>query len=221
MVELAIIVVALFALFISIIAITLTAILWQRVGDLRYSVKQLNKSWRSILSMAKPDDKLATVNETPITRIPFPPEDPNKLLAAPLSIPTRYGQTIAKDWLTHYAPGTTWAEVVSKFYDRAAADPAVFSYFSRTDMTALKKHFTQVMIAITHKGITVGDRNMLIRVHSKVRSQEGLPITAQIYDAVIDTLISVLVECKIPATAIYELDKMLMKADLKSALVQH
>lgn len=143
-------------------------------------------------------------------------DDPNRVLAQPPQVPTGIGPLATGDWLTHYAvPGTTWPGVVGEFYTRLLKIQPVRELFPESPGRAaqIKAHFTRVMVTITKKGITVKDREDLRAAHAH------LPITGDIYDIVINTLIDVLTEVQVPGYAIQDLGRMLGEAELREVIV--
>jgi hypothetical protein len=143
-----------------------------------------------------------------------------EVLQPPPTVRDASGRTVTvKDWLTHYWPdGPGWPAIVTEFYNRAAADPAIAEFFASTNMTALQKHFTHAMIIVTKDGVTVPIRDYMARVHAGLRNRAGQPISGAIYDRTINVLVQVLVDANIPDDAINELARTV--TPLREAIVQ-
>jgi truncated hemoglobin YjbI len=152
----------------------------------------------------------------------LPPDEGARLgvLQPPPTVWDAAGRPITvKDWLTHYWPeGPGWPAIVAEFYNRAAADPAIAEFFRRTDMPALRKHFTHMMIILTKDGVTVATRDYLANAHAGLRNKAGRPITGDIYDSTINVLVQVLVDAGIPDDAINELARTV--TPLRAAIVR-
>lgn len=112
-----------------------------------------------------------------------------------------------RDWLVHHHPHRdhVWSSVVSDFYTRAGAVPVVADYFRNTNMDQLQRHFTRALIMVTHTGVTRGMVARISERHRDVRASDGKPITSEIYDAVISTLVGVLVAHGVPNRGIQAL----------------
>jgi hypothetical protein len=137
-----------------------------------------------------------------------PPEDrrrPDEVVTEP---PMIDGVTLYQ-WLTTRSPhrDNVWPLVVREFYERAAAEPAVLAYFHRTlakpdGMNILQGHFLRALHTVADKGITVGTLRYLRAKHARVDTLAGVPITGPVYDAVIATLVAVLVRYGVPQAGI-------------------
>jgi len=126
--------------------------------------------------------------------VPDALRDPRELLAPP---PMIDGVTV-RDWLiNHTHRDGVWAEVVTEFYDRAAAVPEVADYF-RVILARpggreyLETHFTRALVLVTHHGVTRGLKEAMRVAHAPIRSSDGHGITSGTWDAVIGTLVDVL-----------------------------
>lgn len=151
---------------------------------------------------------------------PTEAEDLGRVVAQPPQVRTPDGAVATGDWLQHYArPGVTWPGVVVEFYKRLEQIPVVDSYFYAADRPQVRGHFAGVAVKITRQGITVGDVETLRTVHAGVRNRRGQPITGEVYDLVINTLVAVLRDNGVPMSALQDLGRMLAEADLRSVLV--
>lgn len=132
-----------------------------------------------------------------------PDPHPTDVLAPP---PMIDGVSL-RTWLVHHHPSRehVWPEVVAEFYDRAAAVPAVFSYFHGVDLDVLRSHFTAALVIVTHAGATRGAVDLVATRHGGVRNAAGVPITSDVYDAVIGTLVAVLRDARVPEHALAQL----------------
>lgn len=133
-------------------------------------------------------------------------------------------QDTVKDWLTHYAvkrnpDGThvTWPQVVAEFYNRAADDPEVASYFFKTDIRRLRPHMAKAMVHVTRDGVAPETLAAMARAHAGVTNERGVPITGRIYDKVIAVLGQVLAEHGVSQPAIEQLATTV--APLRAAIV--
>jgi hypothetical protein len=125
-----------------------------------------------------------------------------------LAPPPMIGGDTLRDWLIHYRKAPeAWADVTREFYRRAAAAPAVADYFVGVDWPQLQRHFTAALILITHTGVTRDLPATASRWHHGVRNSHGDPITPQVYDAVINTLVGVLRDFDVPEDALAQLGR--------------
>jgi len=147
---------------------------------------------------------------------PAPPaRGPDELIAPPLT--TDEGDTV-RNWLRHHSRrDLTWGHVVTAFYQRAAADPQIASYFVGVDMERLQRHFVATLVMITSRGLTAGAVRAMTLAHGSIRDTAGHPITGEVYDKVITTLVTILAENGVPADAINDLAGLV--APLRSAIV--
>jgi hypothetical protein len=136
-------------------------------------------------------------------RTSIEPAHPSNVLAPP---PMIDGVTL-RTWLVHHHPSRehVWPQVVAEFYDRARDVPAVFSYFHGVDLDQLRTHFTAALVIVTHAGATRGAVEHVATRHAGVRNAAGVPITSDVYDAVIDTLVAVLRDARVPEHALAQL----------------
>lgn len=149
---------------------------------------------------------------------PSPTPRSNRLVAeAPMvdGVPLR-------SWLVHYNPRRDgdgcWARVVAEFYNRAAADPEIASYFRNTDLDALRGHFTRALILVTANGLTAGAVEAMRNRHAAVTDADGRPITGPIYDRVIGVLVDILTETGVPRRGIAALAETI--APLREVIVR-
>lgn len=113
-----------------------------------------------------------------------------------------------RDWLQHYTQ-RSWPDAVREFYTRAAADPEVAPYFHAVDLPALQRHFTTAVILLTSKGLTRGTLRRMADRHASVRTPDGAPITAEIYNKVVGVLIDILTEWGVPKYALADLSRLI------------
>lgn len=116
----------------------------------------------------------------------------------------------------HPAGDNVWASVVAEFYHRASLVPTVASYFHRADMPRLHEHFTRALIMVSAHGLNHGTVKALRTRHAAVRDEANNPITPAVYDAVIDTLVGILVEQRVPHAYVVALGDTI--APLRDAL---
>jgi hemoglobin len=133
---------------------------------------------------------------------PAPHPRADELLAPPPMV----GSDTLRDWLIHYRNSPeAWADVTREFYDRAAGAPAVADYFVGVDWPRLKRHFMAALVLLTHTGVTRELPAIAARWHSDVRNSEGDPITPDIFDAVVETLVGVLRDYDVPEDTLGQL----------------
>lgn len=129
-----------------------------------------------------------------------------------------------RDWLIHQAGRDgVWSEVVHDFYTRAAGVPFVADYFR--DVLArpqgreeLERHFTRALLIVTHSGVTQRLVDAVGEKHGHVHNSHGQPITADVWDAVISTLVTVLRNHGVPERGINALGASI--APFRAALVK-
>lgn len=123
-----------------------------------------------------------------------------------LAPPPMVGGDTLRDWLIHYRNSPeAWADVTREFYNRAAGAPAVADYFVGVDWPRLQRHFTAALVLLTHSGVTRELPATAARWHSDVRNSDGDPITPDIFDAVIETLVGVLRDYDVPEDTLGQL----------------
>ena len=143
-----------------------------------------------------------------------PVRGPNDVVAAP---PTVRGDTV-RDWLRYYTHREgSWERVVTEFYRRAAADPAVAPYFAGADIERLQRHFVATMVMVTNSGLTARAVQSMTVAHAAVRTPDGVPITGAVFDRVVDVLVTVLSEHGVPDAALNELARVV--DPLRAAIV--
>lgn len=108
-----------------------------------------------------------------------------------------------RDMLVHLNPDrdNVWADVVREFYTRGLGVPAVAAYFYRTDRNRQEGHFLRALDLVASKGLTAGTIDFLRRKHGTITTPDGKPITGDVYDAVIGTLVDVLAAAGLPPQA--------------------
>jgi truncated hemoglobin YjbI len=136
--------------------------------------------------------------------------DPPRVAAPGASEPLR-------DWLRHFAGIDAWPVAVSRFYTRAAADPAIAVYFARVDMEKLQRHFLAALMIVTGQGVTVGVVRRMRDAHATVRNGAGAPITGEVWDATIGVLAEVLGELGTPPATLVALATTI--APIRAAIV--
>jgi hypothetical protein len=123
-----------------------------------------------------------------------------------LAPPPMIGGDTLRDWLVHYRQAPeAWTDVTREFYRRAAEAPEVADYFVGVDWPALQRHFTAALILLTHTGVTMDMPATAARWHHDVRNSAGDPITPEIFDAVVQTLVDVLRDFAVPEFALVQL----------------
>lgn len=140
------------------------------------------------------------------------------VVAAQLSDPPMVDGRTLRNWLVYQTRRDgVWSEVVAQFYERAAAVPEVADYFRNTDMETQQRHFTRALILVTHHGVTQRTLDNLADRHRRVLDSHGRPITPEVYETVIGTLVGVLREHQVPEYGIAELARTI--APFRAALV--
>ncbi len=165
---------------------------------------------REILAIPVPERVVTRYGAEKETNAPadLQDEDVNWQVTGP---PMVNGETLYH-YLVHTHPlgDNVWAAIVAEFYNRAAAVPAIKSYFWRVlerpeGMERLQFHFTQALIIVTKSGLSQRVLDMLEDKHKDVRDKDERRITPEIYDLAIDTLVGILREQQVPAKAIEQL----------------
>ncbi len=125
--------------------------------------------------------------------------DAQEMLAPPPMI----AEVTVRDYLVHNHPerSNAWPTVVHEFYSRAADVPWIADYFRNVDREVLEQHFTRALVLVLHTGVTAGLVRKMGDVHAAVRDSYGRPITPAVWDAVIGTLLAVLHDNGVPASA--------------------
>lgn len=141
-------------------------------------------------------------------------DDVDPVIAGP---PQVRGDSV-RDWLAHYTHGCySWNDAVARFYERAAADPQIASYFHGVDLAVLQRHFTAAMVIVTSKGLTIKTADRMAQLHSGVRDRNGNPVTGEVYDKTVGILVSVLAGMGVPRSAVEDLGDVV--ALLRRAIV--
>jgi len=157
--------------------------------------------------------------QPPAPTSPAPPAGLDPIISGPPQVPSSTGEVDnVRDFLLHHTRGRyTWADAVSRFYDRAAADPQIASYFHDVDLPELQRHFTAAISIVTSKGLSARTLIRMAEVHDRVCDREGRPITGEVYDKTVGILIGVLAEMGVPRRAVEELGDVV--APLRRAIV--
>jgi hypothetical protein len=121
--------------------------------------------------------------------------------------PPMVGDVTLFHWLKdrHPLKDAVWPAVVKEFYTRAANVDEIADYFNGVDMERLQLHFHRALVLVCDKGLTEGTIVVMRTKHASVRNSAKEPITYEIYDAVIDTLVAILREQQVPETALVQL----------------
>jgi hemoglobin len=127
------------------------------------------------------------------------------------------GPTPLRDWLRHLAGPDAWSEVVSRFYDRAAADPDIAGYFTGVDLARLQRHFLAALMIVTGQGVTVGVVRRMHAAHAGVCTPTGQPITEATWNATIGVLAGVLAELGTPPATLIALATTI--APIRAAII--
>lgn len=122
-----------------------------------------------------------------------------------------------RDWLKHLAGADAWSVVVSRFYARASSDPEIAAYFTDVDMPQLQRHFLAAIMIVTGQGVTAGVVRRMREAHTEVRDSRAVPITGEIWDAVVAILVGVLSEMHTPPATLVALGSTI--APLRAAIV--
>lgn len=125
-----------------------------------------------------------------------------------------------RDWLIHMNPlrDQVWPRVVEQFYQAAASVPQIADYFPEGVSDKLKQHFTRALMLVTSRGITRGTLQYLREKHLTVLNSQKQPITAEVYDAAIQALISILMKEGVPQRGIAALGQTI--APIKAEIVR-
>jgi truncated hemoglobin YjbI len=185
-------------------------------GTLGFIAYRLHRASSAALGTATPDaapDVSADPQSaTQLRAVPAADLDP--VIAGP---PKVRGDNV-RDWLTHHTRGRyTWKDAVAQFYDRAAADREIASYFAHTDLAELQRHFTRAIVIVTSTGLTAKTVVRMAEIHRGIRDEHGRPITGEVYDKVITALVSVLTDMGVQGRAINDLAEVV--APLRRAIV--
>jgi hypothetical protein len=176
--------------------------------------------------------ELVTAEVVDTTDQDAPQQPRHRLGDDQLTTPPMIGDVTMYQWLTRHHPtrDNAWANVVAEFYNRAATVPAVFAYFGHRDDAGqwqpltpaewqrLQSHFTRALILVTHTGVTGRLLRNLEERHADVRDADGNPITAEIYAAVVSTLLGVLRDYDVPEAGLRSLADTIQP--FRSALVR-
>lgn len=130
--------------------------------------------------------------------------DDDELLVAPPQIRGNH----LRDWLQHYTK-RSWPDAVREFYGRAASDPEIAPYFHGVALPALQRHFTAAIVLLTNTGLTKGTLRHLAHRHANVRTPDGTPITAEVYNKTVGVLIDILTEWGVPRYALADLSRLI------------
>jgi hemoglobin len=142
------------------------------------------------------------------------------IVAAPVVDDPVGGRMNLRSWAQQYHPQRdgVWTAIVKTFYELAAADPDVADYFGRMDMVPLQKHFVQVLVALTQRGLTMRMIQRLGDSHTYVANSVGVGITDSVFDKVGAALEGALRSQGVPEDTIDQVAEMLVP--IRSAMVQ-
>lgn len=115
-----------------------------------------------------------------------------------------------RDWLIHHTHRDgVWEDVVVQFYAGAAADPRVAPYFDEVDTARLQRHFLAALTVLTHAGLHRHTVERMAVAHRGVTTSIGVPITGEVWDVVVSTLVGVLVAHGAPSSVVEPLGALL------------
>jgi hemoglobin len=200
---------------------------WRRTSDPRIrrlirdalqeqQLEQETGSHRIEVARAEPDPEVVSAIHAHLAAEPDTAPTPSAAMRDPdapaprpsdlLVPPPMVGPDTLRDWLIHYRQDReAWTEVVEAFYTRAAQDPEIADYFVGVDWPRLQRHFTAALVLLTHTGVTRDLPATAARWHSDVCNSDGDPITPDIFDAVIETLVGVLRDYDVPEDTLGQL----------------
>lgn len=154
--------------------------------------------------MTEPDDRTVFYGGLPTDHL---------LVPAPVVYdPANPEPFTLRDWLVHYNPhrDNAWPHVVGRFYAEAAQMPSIASFFAGVDMAGLQRHFTAMLMIVSHHGLTVGTVERMREAHGSVRDEAGRPITTAVYDDVVSVLAGVLAREGVPFSTIKQLARTVL-----------
>lgn len=215
----------LFALTFLVLALTVLVALdlrraWHRtassearrlIAEAAQEVELEHITASTTIQRPEPDPEMVAAIQAAMTE-PATEPTPNANMRNPatelLVPPPMIGGDTLRDWLIHYRKAPeAWTDVTREFYRRAAGVPEVADYFTGVDWPALQRHFTAALILITHTGVSRDLPATAARWHYDVRNSANDPITPEVYDAVIQTLVDVLRDFDVPEDALAQLGR--------------
>lgn len=154
-------------------------------------------------------DGIGAPDHVPTGAVPLVPQYTRRARTLLVGPPMIDGVTL-RDWLVHhtYRDGV-WEDVVVQFYARAAAEPRVAPYFADVDMGRLQRHFLAALTVLTHAGLHRHTVERMADVHRSVTTPGGDPITGQVWDVVVSTLVGVLLDHGVPPSVVEPLGALL------------
>jgi hypothetical protein len=148
-------------------------------------------------------------DDVPTAVVPLVPRDTRSARTLLVGPPMIDGCTL-RDWLIHHTRRDgVWEDVVVQFYAGAAADPRVAAYFGEVDTARLQRHFLAALTVLTHAGLHRHTVERMAVVHRGVTTSTGVPITGEVWDAVVSTLVGVLVAHGAPSSVVEPLGALL------------
>jgi len=145
--------------------------------------------------------------------------DPTYVLIGAPVVPGAAGDVPLREWLRHEHPTNdhVWRDVVAEFYDRAAQDPEIASYFGDVDVETLQRHFLATLLMVSNQGLTVGAVRQMRDRHTAVHNEQGQPITGPVFEKTVQVLLEVLGKYGVPPVTLTQVFAVL--APLRQAIV--
>lgn len=145
-------------------------------------------------------DEQPTVEPTPIVE----PYDP--ILIGP---PQEHTGDDLKDWVQHYSMGRySWSDVGAEVYRQALASPLVAPYFDGMPVEDIQRKFIATMVVLTSQPVRQSMVDRMARKHRNVMTPSGEPITEDVFNAVINVVVTVLTRAGVSDKGITELGEI-------------
>ena len=146
---------------------------------------------------------------------PLPPDPrPAGLLIGPPMVPDPVvpgmNHTV-RDYVLHYSQDPdVWSHIGAALYEIGAPHPKVGPYFHAADMTTLPVHFTRMLVAVCHTGVSERMLRTLTEKHARVTNPDGEPIGDEAYDIVKSVITMVITnKVRLPGPTIEHIGRIL------------
>lgn len=147
---------------------------------------------------------------TPPNRIERPlPTDPRQ--AAVIIGPPMVQDATLRDHVLHYSfDPNVWSRIGAALYEIGGPHPKVGPYFHAADMKTLPLHFTRMLLAVCHTGVSDRMLRTLTEKHARITNPAGDPIDDEAYDIVKSVIIMIITnEVRLPDETVEHLDQVL------------
>ena len=147
---------------------------------------------------------------TPPNGVERPPPPGPRPAAVIIGPPMVEGSTL-RDHVLHYSyDPDVWSGIGAALYEIGGPHPKVGPYFHAADLGSLPLHFTRMLVAVCHTGVSDRMLRTLTEKHARITDPAGEPIDDEAYDIVKSVIIMTITNrVRLPGPTVEHLDRVL------------